>query len=76
MTELPSYQDFEVEARKWCHIDGLDPDGRVSYPDPNGYAVARYRSRWAGYAIELRDHWMKTALVSMFTQRMRSQPLQ
>jgi hypothetical protein len=62
--------DFEEEARAWCVQKGLNPDDRVSFPDPNGYAVARYRLRWVEYAIRLHDNWMMSGFVSRAIRRL------
>lgn len=59
-----TYEDFEVEARALCVHYGLDPDEMAQYPDPNGYAVARYRKLWINYAHVIHNHWVLTKLVA------------
>lgn len=59
-----TYQDFEVEARALCAHYEIDPESRVMYPDPNGYAVCRWRAAWIGYAKQLHEHWILTKLVA------------
>ncbi len=55
-----------------CVLKGIDPTSTVSYPDPNGYLVARYRKAWVGYAIKLHEHWINDALVQRALKRLGS----
>ena len=38
--------DIEASARNLCNMRGQDPDERVQYADPSGYAINRYTPRW------------------------------
>lgn len=46
---MPSLHEVAVE---YCIDKGLDPQESVQYPDPNGYAVVRKKSRWMVVAEE------------------------
>lgn len=51
--------DTEKAARLYCAAKNEDPDERISYPDPNGYAVARYKPRWEVYQTSFDDLVLK-----------------
>lgn len=59
-----THEDFKEQAYTYCELYGLDPEARVQYPDPNGYAVCRWRSQWIGIAKAIHEHWVLTQLVN------------
>lgn len=64
-------KDFEKQARALLIAQGKDPDQREQYPDPNGYAVARFRAAWVNVAHELYDHYIKMKLVQHYERSRR-----
>lgn len=55
MTDGEAMRAYEKRARLLCELRGHDPDERVRYSHPEGFAVAVSRPRWQGAALELRD---------------------
>lgn len=40
------YTEHEAIARTYCGLAGLDPDERIRFPHPKGYAVAISKPRY------------------------------
>lgn len=55
MTDGEAMRAYEKRARLLCELRGVDPDEFVGYSPPDGLAVAMYRPRWQGAALELLD---------------------
>jgi ligand-binding sensor domain-containing protein len=53
---LQEDDDFRKQfCRAYVKQLGYDPDERVSYAHPEGYAVALYRARWQAIESQLLD---------------------
>ena len=54
-----SYTEHEAIARIYCGLAGLDPDERIRFPHPQGYAVAISKPRYMVLADRAADllHW-------------------
>lgn len=48
---------LERAARELVERSGHNPDERVPYAHPSGFAVACTRPRWASAAEEIRKHY-------------------
>jgi hypothetical protein len=50
-----SYTEHECIARIYCGLAGLDPDERIRFPHPKGYAVAVSKPRYMVLADRAAD---------------------